>query len=176
MIFTETKLKGAFIIDIKRLEDERGFFARSWCQNEFEAAGLVPRIVQSNISLNIKKGTVRGMHFQTSPFEETKVVRCTKGVIVDIIVDLRPESPTHKQWISVELTENNHRMLYVPHRFGHGFQTLTETAEVFYQVSQFYSPEHASGVRYNDPAFNIQWPLEPTTISPNDRNWPDYKL
>jgi len=176
MIFTETKIKGAFIVDIKPMEDERGFFARSWCQKDFEDAGLVSRVVQSNISLNHKKGTLRGMHFQLSPFEETKLVRCTRGAIVDVLVDLRPESPTHKQWVAVELTEDNHRMLYVPRRFGHGFQTLTDNAEVFYQVSQFYSAEHARGVRYNDPAFNISWPLPPAVMSKNDQTWPDYTL
>lgn len=176
MIFTETKLKGAFIIDVKKIEDSRGFFGRSWCEKEAAEHGLATRMVQSNISLNLKKGTLRGMHFQHPPFRENKLVRCTRGIVVDIIVDLRPESPTHKQWIAVELSADTHRMLYVPEGFGHGFQTLEDNCELFYQVSQFYSPQHASGVRYNDPAFGITWPLPVSEISDNDKNWPDYIL
>jgi dTDP-4-dehydrorhamnose 3,5-epimerase len=176
MIFTETKLKGAFIIDVKKIEDSRGFFGRSWCEKEAAEHGLASRMVQSNISLNHKKGTLRGMHFQHFPFRENKLVRCTRGVIVDIIIDLRPESPTHKQWVAVELNAAEHRMLYVPESFGHGFQTLEDNCEVFYQVSQFYSQQHASGVRYSDSAFGITWPLPVSEISDNDRNWPDYKL
>jgi dTDP-4-dehydrorhamnose 3,5-epimerase len=174
MIFTETRLRGAFIIDVKKIEDSRGFFGRSWCEREAAEHGLATRMVQSNISLNLRKGTLRGMHFQRTPFEEDKLVRCTRGRVVDIIVDLRPESPTHRQWVAVELSADTHRMLYVPKRFGHGFQTLVDDAEVFYQVSQFYAPDHASGVRYNDPAFGIAWPLAVTEISANDSSWPDY--
>jgi len=174
MIFKETKLSGACIIEIERLQDERGYFARSWCRREFEKAGLIANIAQCNVSRTIKKGTLRGMHFQLPPYRETKLVRCTKGAILDVIVDLRPESATHKEWMSIELTEENHTMLYVPQGFGHGFQTLTDHAEVFYEVSEFYSLEHAAGVRYNDPAFHITWPLEPTVISQKDRSWPDY--
>ncbi|MDP1676612.1 MAG: dTDP-4-dehydrorhamnose 3,5-epimerase [Bacteroidota bacterium] len=176
MIFTETKLKGVFIIDVKKLEDNRGFFGRSWCEKEADEHGLATRMVQSNISLNHKKGTLRGMHFQHPPFAENKLVRCTKGVVVDIIIDLRPESLTHKQWIAVELNSTSHRMLFVPEGFGHGFQTLEDNSELFYQVSQFYAPQHASGVRYNDPAFQITWPLPVTEISPSDSSWPDYRL
>ncbi len=176
MIFTETKLKGSFIIDVKKIEDNRGFFGRSWCEKEAAEHGLATRMVQSNISLNHKKGTLRGMHFQHPPFDENKLVRCTRGTVVDTIIDLRPKSPTHKQWIAVELSEKTHRMLYVPQGFGHGFQTLEDNSEVFYQVSQFYSREHASGVRYNDPAFGITWPLPVSEISPNDSSWPEYRL
>jgi dTDP-4-dehydrorhamnose 3,5-epimerase len=176
MIFTETKLQGVTIVDIQRLQDERGFFARSWCRNEFKQAGLVDTLVQTNISFNAKKGIIRGMHFQLPPFEEVKLVQCTRGAIFDVIVDLRPQSKTHKQWISVELTEENHRMIYIPPGCGHGYQTLTDTSDILYQVSQFYSQEHARGARYNDPAFQIQWPLPLTLISKNDSTWPDYTL
>ncbi|MBZ5695447.1 MAG: dTDP-4-dehydrorhamnose 3,5-epimerase [Acidobacteriia bacterium] len=175
MLFTETKLKGAFVLEPERREDNRGFFARTFCQHEFEAHGLNPLVVQCNIAYNKKKGTLRGMHFQNAPFQEAKLVRCTRGAIQDVILDLRPDSPTYKQWVSAELNEDNHRMLYVPEGFAHGYQTLTETAEVIYQVSQFYAPESASGVRHNDPAFGIRWPLEVTSISELDKKWPDFK-
>ena len=176
MIFTETKLKGAFVIDVKKLEDARGFFGRAWCEREAAEHGLATRMVQSNISLSHKKGTLRGLHFQRPPFEEDKLVRCTRGTIVDIIVDLRPESPTHKQWIAVELRSHAHRMLYVPKGFGHGFQTLEDNCEVLYQTSEFYAAKHATGVRYEDPAFGITWPLPISEISPSDSGWPDYML
>lgn len=175
MIFTETKLKAAFVLEPERREDNRGFFARTFCQKEFQAHGLNPLVVQCNIAYNKKKGTLRGMHFQNPPFQESKLVRCTKGAILDIILDLRPGSPTFKQWVSAELNEDNHKMLYVPEGFAHGYQTLTETTEIIYQVSQFYAPESASGVRHNDPAFAIQWPLEVTAISDLDKKWPDFK-
>lgn len=174
MIFTETTLAGAFVIDVKKHEDSRGFFGRAWCEQEAAARGLATRMVQSNISLNLNKGTLRGMHFQRTPWEEDKLVRCTRGAIVDIIIDLRPTSPTHRQWFAAELAADAYRMLYVPKGFAHGFQTLVDGAEVFYQVSQFYSPEHASGVRHDDPAFGIAWPLPVSVISANDSNWPDY--
>jgi len=175
LLFTETKLKGAFVLEIEKREDNRGFFARTFCQNEFRAHGLNPLVVQCNIAYNKKKGTLRGMHFQNAPHAENKLVRCTRGAIHDVIIDLRPHSPTYKQWVSAELTEDNHKLLYVPEGFGHGYQTLTETAEVIYQVSQFYAPESASGVRHNDPAFNITWPLAVAAISDLDKNWPDFK-
>lgn len=175
MLFTETKLKGAFVLEIEKREDNRGFFARTFCQNEFKAHGMNPLVAQCNIAYNKKKGTLRGMHFQNAPYAENKLVRCTKGAIHDVIIDLRPDSPTYKQWVSAELTEENHKLLYVPEGFGHGYQTLTETAEVIYQVSQFYAPESASGVRHNDPAFGITWPLEVAAISDLDKNWPDFK-
>jgi dTDP-4-dehydrorhamnose 3,5-epimerase len=174
MIFTETPLKGAYIIDIEPYQDHRGFFARSWCRHEFESHGLVPSVVQANISYNPKKGTLRGMHYQIAPHEETKLVRCTRGAIYDVIIDLRPESPTFKQWFGVELTSDNRRMLYVPKRFAHGFITLQDETEVFYQVSEFYNPESERGLRYDDPAFNIQWPLDVQVISEKDRRWPLY--
>ncbi len=176
MIFTATKLDSAFLIDIEERTDERGFFARSWCQKEFEQHGLVPRVVQANISFNHKKGTVRGMHYQASPYEETKLVRCTRGAIYDVIVDLRKGSPTYCQWISAELTADNRRMLFVPEGYAHGFQTLTDATEVCYQVSQFYTPGAERGARFNDPAFSIRWPLEVTVISEKDANWADFQI
>ena len=174
MIFTETKLKGAFILEPDRLEDDRGFFARSWCQREFAAHSLNPRLVQCSISFSKKKGTLRGMHYQLSPYAETKLVRCTNGSIYDAIIDLRPQSPTFKQCFGLVLTARNHKMLYVPEGFAHGFLTLEDNTEVFYQMSEFYSPEHARGVRWNDPAFGIAWPLNPSIISERDRNYSDF--
>jgi len=172
MIFRETPLKGAFIIDIERIEDKRGFFAEAWCQKKFEANGLVSRMVRTNISFNRKRGTLRGMHYQVPPYEEIKLVRCTRGAIYDVIIDLRPDSPTYKKWTGVELTAENHRMLYVPERFAHGFLTLEDTAEITYQISQPYSPESARGVRYDDPVFGIEWPLQVEVISDQDLGWP----
>lgn len=174
MIFTETKLKGAFIIEPEPLEDERGFFARTFDQKEFEAHGLSPRVVQCNISFNKKKGTLRGMHYQIAPYQEAKLVCCTKGTIYDVIIDLRKDSPTLKQWIAVELTAENRRMLYIPEEFAHGFQTLEDNTEVFYQMSEFYHPESAKGVRWNDPAFEIVWPDDIRVISDRDRQYPDF--
>src|SRR5215831_3079632 len=174
MRFTETQIHGAYIIDIDRREDHRGFFARSWCQKEFEAHGLVTSFVQANISYSHKKGTLRGMHFQSRPYQKVKLVRCTKKRIVDIIIDLRPESPTHRQWISKELTVDNRTMLYIPEGCAHGYQTLEDNTEVVYDTSQFYAPQHATGVLYNDPAFGIEWPLPVAVISEADRNWPRY--
>ncbi len=168
MLFTETKLKGAFIIDIESREDERGFFARSWCEDEFREHGLNPRLAQCNISFNKKRGTLRGMHYQVAPFAEAKVVRCTMGAMYDVIIDLRPNSPTFKQWVSVELTAENRRALYIPEDFAHGLQTLSDDTEVFYQMSEFYHPECARGVRWNDDAFGITWPVLDMVISEND--------
>ena len=168
MIFTETKLKGAFIIDIEPSEDERGFFARSWCEDEFKKHGLNPRLVQCNISFNKKRGTLRGMHYQIAPFAEAKLVRCTMGAIYDVIIDLRNDSPTFKKWFSVELSAENRRALYVPEDFAHGFQTLVDNTEVFYQMSEFYRPECARGLRWNDVAFEIEWPISDVVISEND--------
>lgn len=176
MIFTETKLAGAYIIDIEPRRDERGFFTRTWCRREFEEHGLNPTVVQANLSHNIRRGTLRGMHYQLPPYGETKLVRCVRGAIYDVIIDLRPESPTFGQWVGVELTEDNYRMLYVPEQFAHGFQTLTDDADVAYQVSEFYTPGAERGIRYNDPAFAIEWPLEVTVISQKDQNWPDFRL
>jgi len=171
MIFTETKLKGAFIIDIEPREDIRGFFARAFCQKEFEAHGLKPIIAQANVAFNKKKGTLRGMHFQFPPAAETKVVRCTRGAILDIIIDLRPDSPTYLQQIEVELTEDNHRGLFVPERFAHGYQALKDNTETSYQVGEFYAPGAASGLLYNDPRLGLKWPLPVSVISEQDKQW-----
>jgi dTDP-4-dehydrorhamnose 3,5-epimerase len=175
MIFIETKLKGAYIIELEKIEDKRGFFARAWCQKEFEARGLTGRVVQANVSFNKKKGTLRGMHYQIHPYEETKLVRCTRGSIYDVIVDLRPHSTSHKQWVGVELTAKNYKMIYVPEGFAHGFQTLEDKTEVTYQVSQSYTPGAEAGVRYNDPVFRIYWPLGVQVISDKDESWADYE-
>jgi dTDP-4-dehydrorhamnose 3,5-epimerase len=174
MIFIETELKDATIIELERREDERGFFARTWCQHEFEEHGLVARIVQANMSYNRLKGTLRGMHFQHAPYAETKLVRAVRGAIYDVIIDLRPESPTFRRWIGVELSADNRRALYVPEGFAHGFQTLSDDADVMYQVSAFYTPGAEGGLRYNDPSFDIQWPLPVSVISDKDAAWPDY--
>ena len=172
MIFTETKLKGAFIINIEPREDERGFFARSWDEDELRKHGLNARLAQCNISFNKKRGTLRGMHYQVAPFAEAKLVRCTMGAIYDVIIDLRPDSPTFRQWISVELSAENHCALYVPENFAHGFQTLADNTEVFYQMTEFYHRECARGVRWNDVAFEIVWPISDAVISENDfKNW-----
>lgn len=176
MIFTETKLTGAFIVEPERFEDERGFFALSWSEKEFAERGLESRLVECNISFNKPKGTLRGMHFQHAPCGQVKLVRCTMGAIYDVIIDLRPSSETFKQWIAVELTASNRFMLYVPKDFGHGFQTLRDNSEVFYQMSSPYAPESAAGVRWNDPAFNIEWPTDERTINPRDQHYPDFVL
>jgi len=176
MVFTETKLKGVFTIEPELQEDERGFFARTFDQKEFEARGLNPRVVQCNISFNKKKGTLRGMHYQIAPYQEAKLVSCTKGAIYDVIIDLRKASPTLKQWVAVKLTAENRRMLYIPEGFAHGFQTLEDNTEVFYQISEFYHPEASRGVRWNDPAFRIVWPSDITVVSDRDREYPDFAL
>jgi dTDP-4-dehydrorhamnose 3,5-epimerase len=172
MLFTATELQDAYIIDLDRREDNRGFFARTWTADEFESRGLVSRVVQANLSYNRTKGTLRGMHFQHAPYAETKLVRCVRGAILDVIIDLRPDSPSYKRWVGVELTAENRRALYVPEGFAHGFQTLVDDVEVMYQVSQVYTPSAEGGVRYNDPAFEIIWPLPPTEMSPKDTRWP----
>jgi len=169
MIFTETKLKGAFIIDLERREDSRGFFARAFCQNEFAQHGLKPTIAQANLAFNIKAGTVRGMHFQYPPAAETKLVRATRGAILDIIVDLRPESPTYMQHIEVELNEDNHRALYVPERFAHGYQALVDKTETSYQVGEFYTPSAESGLLQDDPRLGLKWPMPISVISDKDK-------
>ncbi|WPC41057.1 dTDP-4-dehydrorhamnose 3,5-epimerase [Clostridium sp. JS66] len=176
MIFAETKLKGAYSIEIETIRDERGFFARSWCKEEFEKYNLDSNLVQCNISFNKKKGTLRGMHYQREPYSEVKVVRCTRGAIYDVIIDLRESSPTFKKWFSIELTEENRKMIYIPKGFAHGFQTLFDNTEVFYQMSEFYNSEFASGVRYNDKIFDINWPIENITISDKDKKYGDLKL
>lgn len=172
MKFTETDLAGAFVIDLEPHDDDRGFFARSFCQHEFGDHGLKPVIAQANLAYNRSKGTVRGMHFQIPPAAETKLVRATRGAILDIIVDLRPESPTYLQHISVELTEDNHRALYVPERFAHGYQALADATETSYQVGEFYSPAHERALPHDDPRLGLEWPLPITVISEKDRNAP----
>jgi dTDP-4-dehydrorhamnose 3,5-epimerase len=169
VIFTETKLKGAFIIDLERRHDERGFFARAFCQNEFREHGLKPIIAQANIASNLKKGTLRGMHFQYPPAAETKLVRCTRGAIVDIVVDLRPESRTYLEHIAVELNDDNMTALYVPERFAHGYQALRDGTDTSYQVGEFYAPNTEGGLRYDDPQLGLQWPLPVSAISPKDQ-------
>ncbi len=174
MKFSPTALAGACIIDIEPVPDERGFFARSWCREEFARHGLNPDLAQCSISFNKKRGTLRGMHYQAKPHEETKVVRCTRGSIYDVIVDLRPESSTFRKWIAVELSADNRRMLYIPAGLAHGFQSLTDDTEVFYQISTPYHPESARGVRWDDSAFGIEWPVTERVISDKDRQYPDF--
>jgi dTDP-4-dehydrorhamnose 3,5-epimerase len=175
MTFHKTKLPGVFEIHLEYKPDERGFFARSWCQKEFESHGLNPKVVQCNVSLNKRKGTLRGIHYQAAPYPEAKIVRCTNGAIYDVVVDLRPQSPTFKNWIGVDLTAVNRHMLYVPEGCGHGFLTLEDETEVFYQMSEFYHPELARGVRWDDPAFQIVWPDKIEVISERDRTYPNFE-
>jgi dTDP-4-dehydrorhamnose 3,5-epimerase len=171
VIFTETKLAGAFILDLERREDDRGFFARTFCQHEFEEHGLKPVIAQANVAFNRYKGTLRGMHFQFPPAAETKLVRATRGAILDIIVDLRPESPTYLEHIGVELSADNRRALFVPERFAHGYQVLADDTETTYQVGEFYMPDVESGLLYNDPRLGVEWPLPVAEISEKDQKW-----
>jgi len=176
MRFEETRLQGAFVIDLERREDDRGFFARTWCANEFSDHGLSTQIVQANMSRNPRRGTLRGMHFQNPPHAETKVIRCVRGAIYDVIVDLRQGSPTFKEWIGVELSAESGRALYIPEGFAHGFQTLVPDCEVHYFVSAFYTPSAEGGVRWDDPAFGIQWPdPENAFLSDKDRSWADFE-
>jgi len=171
MIFTETKLKGAFVLDIERREDNRGYFARAFCQREFTEHGLKAVIAQGNVAFNRLKGTLRGMHFQFPPMAETKLVRATRGAILDIIVDMRPESPTYLQHVAIELSADNARALYVPERFAHGYQTLEDATETSYQVGEFYAPGTESGLMYDDPALALGWPLPVSVISDKDKVW-----
>jgi dTDP-4-dehydrorhamnose 3,5-epimerase len=173
--FAETPLGGAFLIEPEPLGDARGFFARTWCRRELAARGLETRIAQCNTSFNKRKGTLRGMHYQVAPFGETKIIRCTRGSLYDVIIDLRPDSRDFMRHFSIVLSADNRKMLYVPTGFAHGFQTLEDETEVFYQISEFYSPEHARGVRWNDPAFGIRWPDDERTIVDRDRNYPDFR-
>lgn len=175
MLFTETDLKGAFLVDLERIEDSRGFFARSWCAREFEERGLNARLVQCNLSRNLTRGTLRGMHYQIAPHEEAKLVRCTMGAIYDAIVDLRPGSPTYLCSFGSVLTAENHRALYVPEGFAHGFLTLTDQSEVSYQMSEYYAPDAARGLRWNDPMISIPWPEPVVVISDRDRSYPDFQ-
>jgi dTDP-4-dehydrorhamnose 3,5-epimerase len=175
MIFKETSLAGAYVIELEMLEDERGFFARAFCQNEFEEHGLNPVIAQGNIAFNVTKGTLRGMHFQYPPAAESKLVRCTRGAILDIIVDLRPESPTYLEHLAVELDEDNHTALYVPERFAHGYQTLRDRTETSYQVGEFYTPGTEGGLKYDDPRLDLRWPLPVSVMSEKDQNWQKFE-
>ena len=174
MIFTETALPGAWIVDVERLDDSRGFFARTWCEREFAERGLNPRLAQCNVSFNKRRGTLRGLHYQAAPHREAKLIRCTRGAIHDVILDLRPDSPTFKRHVAVVLDAESRRMLYVPEGLAHGFQTLEDDTEGFYQMSAFYAPDHARGVRWNDPAFGIQWPEAERTISERDQRYSDF--
>jgi len=175
MQFHHTNLADVFEISLDTLADERGFFARSWCQEEFRNKGLNPNLAQCNVSFNIHKGTLRGMHYQAPPFPETKLVRCTKGTIYDVVLDLRPGSSTFTEWIGVRLSAANRNMVYVPEGCAHGFLTLEDEAEVFYQMSEFFHPESARGVRWNDSQFKIEWPGEVNVISERDRSYPDFR-
>jgi dTDP-4-dehydrorhamnose 3,5-epimerase len=175
MTFRETKLAGVFEIEPVPIHDERGFFARTWCQKEFQSNGLSHEVAQCSLSFNTRKGTLRGMHYQVAPWQETKIVRCTSGAIYDVVLDLRPASPSFKEWIAVVLSADRRNMVYVPEGCGHGFLTLEDSTEVLYQMSEFYSPESSRGVRWNDPAFEIAWPGEPEVISERDRAYPDFE-
>ena len=172
MIFSESPLPGAYLIDISRSEDERGFFARSFCAEEFTARGLAAHFPQCSVSFNARKGTLRGLHFQTAPHDEEKLVRCTGGAIFDVIADLRPDSPGHRHWFGIELSASNHRSLYIPKGFAHGFMSLTDDAEILYMISVPHAPGFAAGLRWNDPVLAIRWPATPTVISARDAAFP----
>lgn len=174
MIFTEAPINGAYVIDVKRIEDERGFFGRLWCKKEFDQHGLVSTIAQSNIGVSRWKGTLRGLHYQKAPHEEVKIVRCPRGAIFDVIVDLRPDSSTYKRWFGLELNQENAKMLYVPRGCATGYLTLRDDTEIYYHATEYYHPQSATGVRYDDPAFGIQWPGEVNVISENDKHWPAF--
>ncbi|MEM7790165.1 MAG: dTDP-4-dehydrorhamnose 3,5-epimerase [Verrucomicrobiota bacterium] len=172
MKFTEAPLKDAWIIDLEPKKDERGYFARAFCKNEFDVYEIESQVVQVNVSFNHKAGTLRGMHYQKAPVEETKIVRCTRGSLYDVIIDMRPDSPTYMQHFGIELSEENMRKLFVPRGFAHGYLTLEDNTEASYMVSEFYTPEVEGGVRYNDPAFGIKWPFPIACLSDKDANWP----
>ncbi|HID07768.1 MAG TPA: dTDP-4-dehydrorhamnose 3,5-epimerase [Armatimonadetes bacterium] len=175
MIFTETKLAGAFILDFNKIEDDRGFFARAFCTQEMEEHNLISDVKQANMSWNEKAGTMRGMHYQVDPYQETKLVRCTRGALYDVIIDLRKDSSTFGEWVGVELSADNRRALFVPRDFAHGFVTLEDNTDAFYMVSQSYVPNAEDGIRWNDPRFAIDWPVTPSLVSDKDANWADYK-
>jgi len=175
MIFSETKLKGVYVIELEKKEDERGFFGRVWDQKEFENHGLNSKIVQCSVSHNKKKGTVRGMHYQVAPYEEAKIIWCIKGKIYDVIIDIRPESKNFKKWLGVELTEKNYKMIYIPEGFAHGFQSLMDNTEVFYQITQQYMPEFSRGIKWNDDDIGIKWPINEVILSEGDRKLPNFK-
>ena len=175
MTFAETELEGVWLVTPEPQGDHRGFFARTWCEREFAAHGLTDHYVQCSVSFNTRRGTLRGLHYQRAPHEEAKIVRCTMGAIYDVVLDLRRGSPTFKKHVAVELTASNHRMLYIPKGCAHGFQTLVDDTEVFYQISAFYAGDHAAGVRWNDPAFGVWWPCEDPILSDRDRSYPDFE-
>lgn len=172
MKFIETELNGAYIIEPERIEDERGFFARTFCEQEFAAHRLEIRFVQCSVSFNQRRGTLRGLHYQAAPHTEAKLVRCTAGAAFDVIVDIRPGSPTYKRWLGVELSSGNYRMLYIPEGFAHGFQSLEDRTELFYQISKPHAPEAARGIRWDDPAIGISWPMKPLVVSARDQGFP----
>jgi dTDP-4-dehydrorhamnose 3,5-epimerase len=174
MIFKKTRIQGVYLLELERITDERGFFARLWCQTEFSNHGIDSRLVQCNLSFNPRQGTLRGMHYQLPPHEETKVVRCTTGAVFDVAVDLRRDSLTFRQWVGAPLTAENREMLVIPPGCAHGYLTLTDNAEVSYQMSEYYAPQHGTGVRWNDPAFNIQWPGDVKVIADRDRTYPNF--
>lgn len=174
MRFEPTPLAGAVVVELERRTDDRGFFARAFCRDEFVAAGLPAEFVQQSVSFNARRGTLRGMHFQAAPREEPKLVRCTQGAILDVIVDLRRDSPTHRRWFAIELSADNHRALYIPPGLAHGFQTLADASEILYQMAERYVPDLARGVRWNDPAFGIAWPIADPFMSERDATYPDY--
>ena len=176
MIFSETPLKDAYVIDLEKRGDDRGFFARFFCAKEFENCNLKTKFVQVNNSLSAEKGTLRGMHYQLPPKAEAKVVRCIRGALYDVILDIRQDSPTFGKWFGLELSAENRKMIYVPEGFAHGLVTLTDDSEVLYLVSEYYAPELERGVRWNDPQFNIKWPITPTVVSDKDNRWPDFKF
>lgn len=175
MIFTETALKGAFVIQPERIEDERGFFARTFDHREFAKQGLKSTFIQSSLSFNNKRGTLRGMHYQVAPYEEVKLIRCTQGAIYDVIIDLRPESPSFGQHVAIVLSAESRALLYVPEQFAHGFQTLVDNTEIFYQMTAEYAPDHARGIRWNDPAFAVPWPAAERIMNARDRDYPDFQ-
>ena len=176
MKFTRIPFEGVYVIEIEPVFDERGFFARTWQQEEFLAHGLGSDFTQCSISSNARRGTLRGLHYQDEPYQEAKLVRCSAGAIWDVVIDLRQESPTHAKWFAIELTKANRRMLYAPEGFAHGFQTLADETEVFYQITQSYQPQSARGVRWDDPFFHIEWPIKDPILSPRDKSFPDYAL
>ena len=176
MIFTETAVAGAFVIEPEPIRDERGFFARTWCSREWAQRGLTPAMAQASISFNRRRGTLRGLHFQAAPHAESKLVRCTSGALYDVVVDLRPESPTFLRHAAVVLDAAGRRTVYVPEGVAHGFQTLADDTEVFYMISEFYDPASARGVRWDDPAFGIEWPPAERTMSERDRSYPDFHV
>jgi dTDP-4-dehydrorhamnose 3,5-epimerase len=175
MRFTKAPLEGLYIVELERIEDERGFFARAWCENEFGRLGLATKVAQANVGFSKCRGTLRGMHYQISPHEEVKLVRCTRGAVFDVAIDLRPSSPTYTRWFGLELNECNETMLYIPSGLAHGYQTLVDNSELYYQSSESFFPASARGVRFDDPLFSIQWPLEVQVISAKDRSWPAWK-